>query len=242
MDWPALILDTAVRRMPAERREWGAAMLAELSHIRHSPSRWQFAAGCARVALFPPGPRGSLRTERLKHGLPVFGAAAVFALLFAGPVAVLFRGGQPVPASHAPTRILFGVWLGAALVSALLVWRPHGEPRRMRDWLRTFGAAALLRYLAVAPFAFLELWNNPGIRTGQFAFPFALFHGLWMFPTMLFLAATPIVRGVRTAESVAAHPLALALRIAFLTFVAAIWLTLLWDQMPCFLGGVPGCD
>ena len=23
---------------------------------------------------------------------------------------------------------------------------------------------------------------------------------------------------------------------------AAGWLFMLWDQMPCFLGGVPGCD
>ncbi len=63
-----------------------------------------------------------------------------------------------------------------------------------------------------------------------------------LFPTMLFLAATPIVRGVRAGESVMAHPIALLLRLAFLTLVAAGWLFMLWDQMPWFLGGVPGCE
>jgi hypothetical protein len=39
-----------------------------------------------------------------------------------------------------------------------------------------------------------------------------------------------------------AHPIALLLRMAFLTVMTAAWLFMLWDQMPCFLGGVPGCD
>lgn len=80
-------------------------------------------------------------------------------------------------------------------------------------------------------------YNNPRIRSGEFAFPYGLFHGMWLFPTMLFLAATPIVRRIRAGESVLAHPVALVLRIAFLTVVAAGWLFMLWDQMPCFLGG-----
>jgi len=112
----------------------------------------------------------------------------------------------------------------------------------MRDSFVTFGAAALFGLLAVGPFAFMEVYNNPRIRSGEFAFPYALFHAMWLFPTMLFLAATPIVRGLRAGERVMAHPIALVLRSAFLTLVAAGWLFMLWDQMPCFLGGVSGCD
>ena len=54
MDWPTLLLTSAVRRMPAERDEWGAAMLAELAQLQQPFARWRFALGCTRVALFPP--------------------------------------------------------------------------------------------------------------------------------------------------------------------------------------------
>lgn len=84
--------------------------------------------------------------------------------------------------------------------------------------------------------------QQPRDSVGRVRIPVRAFHGMWLFPTMLFLAATPIVRGVRAGESVTAHPIALVLRIAFLTLVAAGWLFMLWDQMPCLLGGVPGCD
>jgi hypothetical protein len=179
----------------------------------------------------------------LKRWLSVFGPAAVLALLFAEPAAIEHGWDQPVRLGDVTIGILPGGWLIFALIFTLIVYRHSArEPRRLRDWLVTFGAAALFGLLAVGPFAFMEVYNNPGIRSGEFAFPYALFHGMWLFPTMLFLAATPIVRGVRAGESVMAHPIALVLRIAFLTLVAAGWLFMLWDQMPCFLGGVPGCD
>ena len=180
---------------------------------------------------------------RLKHWLSIFGPAAVLALLFAGPAAVEYGWDQRIRIGRFTIGMLPGGWLIFALLFTLMVYRrPAGEPQRMRDWFMAFGAAALFGLLAVGPFAFMEVYNNPGIRSGEFAFPYALFHAMWLFPTMLFLTATPIVRGVRAGETVMSHPIALALRIAFLTLVAAGWLFVLWDQMPCFLGGVPGCD
>lgn len=179
--------------------------------------------------------------ERFKHYLPAFGAAAVFALLFPGPAAV-WNDGQTIRLG----RLAVGVplsWLVMALLFTVMVYhRADGKPRRMKDWLLTFAGAALFGLLAVAPFAFMEVRNNPGIRSGELAFPFTLFHGMWLFPTMLFLAATPVVRGVRAGENVLAHPIGLMLRVSFLVLVAAVWLLILSDQMPCFLGGVPGCD
>jgi hypothetical protein len=179
----------------------------------------------------------------LKHWLSVFCPAAVLALLFAGPAAFEHGWDQPIRFGRVTIGILPAGWLIFALLFTLIVYRhPAGEPQRMRDRLMAFGAAALLGLFAIAPFAFMEVYNNPGIRSGEFAFPYALFHGIWLFPTMLVLAAMPILRGVRAGESVMAHPIALVLRVAFLTLVAAGWLFMLWDQMPCFLGGVPGCD
>jgi hypothetical protein len=110
----------------------------------------------------------------------------------------------------------------------------------MRYRPATLGLAALFGLLLTAPFAFMEWWNNPGIRSGGFQFPYLLFCWLWLQPTVFFLIAIPIVRRLRARETIS-HPIAL-LRVAFLAFVAIGWVNLLQDQMPCFLGGVPGCD
>ena len=40
----------AVRVMPAERREWGRAMQAELAAVAERPERWSFAWGSVRAA------------------------------------------------------------------------------------------------------------------------------------------------------------------------------------------------
>lgn len=53
-DRPGRLLAAAARQMPEERRDWGAAMLAELNQIQGLSERWWFALGCIRVALFPP--------------------------------------------------------------------------------------------------------------------------------------------------------------------------------------------
>lgn len=48
MDWPERLLTLAVRRMPAQRGDWGAAMLAEFAQLRDPFTRWRFALGCVR--------------------------------------------------------------------------------------------------------------------------------------------------------------------------------------------------
>ncbi|MGD9634429.1 MAG: hypothetical protein AB7G28_00195 [Pirellulales bacterium] len=55
-DGPERLLAAAIRQMPAERNEWGDAMMAELIHLheRGESFRWCFALGCIRAALFPP--------------------------------------------------------------------------------------------------------------------------------------------------------------------------------------------
>jgi hypothetical protein len=49
-DWPARVLAVASRVMPAGRRDWGAAMQAELAAIAEPPDRRSFARGCVRAA------------------------------------------------------------------------------------------------------------------------------------------------------------------------------------------------
>ena len=80
IDIPRLLLTMAVRWMPTERCEWGAAMLAELAQLQNPFTRWWFALGCARVALFPPRNGGLLQTLRsntMKNITANLGAAAL---------------------------------------------------------------------------------------------------------------------------------------------------------------------
>ena len=49
-------LAAVTARMPADREDWGRAMLAELGQIRPRGARWWFVFGAARVALLPPSP------------------------------------------------------------------------------------------------------------------------------------------------------------------------------------------
>ena len=247
MHWSKLLLTLAVRQMPAERGEWGAAMLAELAQLQQPRRRWQFAWGCARVALFPPRRGGCLMNDRMKHCRTTFGIAALFSLLIVVVnTFLLFMTDNPEthPGLHEFQFYLdfFRGWLLSTLVLVLIVSGLRaGEPRLIKHWLIPFGAAVLFGLLLIAPFAFMQYQNNPGIRSGEFQFPVVLFFGLWLMPTMFFLATTPIVRGLRAGEPILAHPLALLLRVVFLAFLTIGWVNLLRDQMPCFLG-VPNCD
>jgi hypothetical protein len=54
IDVPSHLLTAAVASLPSDRRDWGAAMLAELSHVEGQAARWRFALGCVKAALFPP--------------------------------------------------------------------------------------------------------------------------------------------------------------------------------------------
>lgn len=245
--WPERLLAWAVRQMPAERREWGAAMLAELGQLQHPATRWQFALSCVRVALFPPRREGFLMNDRMKHWRTAFGAAALFGLLIVGTGALLaFFSDNP---ERQPREALFSVllffvnWLIFTFIFTPIVSGLRaGEHLSINHCLIPLGAAGLFGLLLIAPFAFMEYWNNPRIQSGEFQFPFALFYGLWLAPTVFFLAATPLVHKLRAGEAILAHPMALLLRVAFLAFLAIGWVNLLRDQMPCFLGGVPGCD
>jgi hypothetical protein len=177
-DVPGLLLAAAVRRMSVERHEWGAAMMAELAHLQHPLTRWQFALGCARVALFPPDKGGLLQTIM---------------------------------------------------------------DNKAKSIIATIGVAALISLILVAPFALLELWYNTTKTSSYSHFPFPLFGLLWLLPTVSIVTAAPILRAIRARTSVLAHPVTLLLRVAFVTLTTMLWVLIIKDQLPCFLG-VPNCD
>jgi hypothetical protein len=97
LDGPAGLLAAAAATLPADRRDWGAAMAAELAQVEDRGARWRFAAGCARAALLPPG--GDRAAVAVAGALAVAATAAtalatwavlpagrVFGLVFVGLV------------------------------------------------------------------------------------------------------------------------------------------------------------
>ncbi len=87
-DMPRLLLTIAVRRMPAERGEWGAAMLAELAQLQNPFTRWRFALGCARVALLAPR-QGALLQTIMNNKTKTIGVAAFISLILVAPFVFL---------------------------------------------------------------------------------------------------------------------------------------------------------
>ncbi|SNT63367.1 hypothetical protein SAMN05421812_11575 [Asanoa hainanensis] len=109
-DAPGHVLAVVVATLPEHRREWGAAMTAELAEVRGRPARWRFALSCAGAALRLP-PLGGAPT------LVLVAALAVAAPIVAARVA-------------APGLGVFAVTLGA-LLGALAVLAV-GRARRVR--------------------------------------------------------------------------------------------------------------
>ena len=109
LDGPGLLLAAATATLPAARRDWGAAMVAELAQVEDRAARWRFAAGCARAAIFPPG------SNRAAVG--VTGALAVAATAVA---ALVTRVALPAGRVFAP--VLVGLVGGLAM---LMVARPR---------------------------------------------------------------------------------------------------------------------
>jgi hypothetical protein len=128
LDGPGWLLVAATATLPAARRDWGAAMTAELAQVQGGVSRWRFAAGCARTAVCPPGGSraavtvagaltfAALAATGLATGA-VLPAGRVFALTFVGLVGGLAtlavarsgRGGRAGPGPVAAGLGLAGV-------------------------------------------------------------------------------------------------------------------------------------
>lgn len=181
----------------------------------------------------------------MNYWLKTVGIAVLFSLLVTAALFVLALLFNPDVQTGASPKLLTDIlrnWLGFTLVFTLIASGLRAErSMSMKNWLTILGAAALFGLLLIAPFAFMEYWNTPAIRSGEVGFPVILFFGLWIMPAIFFVGALPIVRSVSAGEFVLANPVSLVLRVIFLALLAIAWLNLIRDQMPCFLG-VPNCD
>lgn len=127
-----------------------------------------------------------------------------------------------------PIPVTPWMWLVSLLMLLVGLWL-YGAP---------LGLSVLVGLLSVAPFAVMELVNR---RNYGEEFPFALFGGLSLMGAIFAGTLLPLVRELRAGKQ-AKPPLAsLLLRSVILIGVLIGWVSLVTDQMPCFLG-VPLCD
>jgi hypothetical protein len=133
-DGPARLAAVAVRCLPADRREWGAAMTAELGQLRGLRRRWSFALGCARAALLPP-----------RDPFPVPAVAAI--AVSAAAASLLLGWAEPV------MRPFLVTLLAAAGVAATVTLarsrrlRPPGLPATLAVASGATASAAVTLYL-----------------------------------------------------------------------------------------------
>ena len=109
LDMPSRLLAFAARRMPPARSEWGAAMLAELAELQGARARWEFALGCAWVAVFALGTGGLLQIMKTTS----ITAALVSTVLVAPLVYLELRYGTQ-NYSNFPYPLFAILWLVAA--------------------------------------------------------------------------------------------------------------------------------
>lgn len=141
IDAPARLLAAAIRAMPGGRREWGAAMLAELSHIHKPATRWRFALSSARAALFAP-PGDGLSQPVASSRQPYCGMLAVslpplgLPLIYFAAVFIEALGGSPLTQTERwnhPDLVMAILKLIILLTVACLV---AGLPLGLAGWWR----------------------------------------------------------------------------------------------------------
>lgn len=100
--------------------------------------------------------------------------------------------------------------------------------------------AAVVSFIVVLPFALLEFAF--GTVTGQGVPDLILLFGLlWLLAAAFIVVVMPVGQKMRAGDRVAAKPFNLLLRVALSALILMMWVGVIIDQMPCFLG-VPNCD
>lgn len=160
-DAPSRFLMCVVRWMPASRREWSDAMIAELEHWDGAVERWRHAIGCARVALFPPRAERDTRTLQATWdgSRPICGVLAVtvpslgLPLIYLAAVVVELMSGR----SGVATSELFPPGLLVAVRMAAVSMMVGGVPLGLIGLMRGERVRSLLLtgpLLSIATFGY----------------------------------------------------------------------------------------
>ena len=142
-DLPARIVAVAARLLHGDRREWGAAMAAELAQLHQRPARWRFALGCAHAALIAP--------SHPNAGAPGVAITVMFLAGVAGCIAATSFVLTTWP--HAANDISRGLaaWFAASLIAYLwIALRPPHAIVAHRDAARRGAAFGFALFLITA--------------------------------------------------------------------------------------------
>lgn len=97
---------------------------------------------------------------------------------------------------------------------------------------------AFLCFLIVAPFALLEWITASNLPRSNF--PIQLFIALWIEAVIFILLLVSIVNSLREKKMTEKEYVFLGLKVILEGIVAWAFITIIVDQMPCFLGAT-GC-
>jgi cation transport ATPase len=116
----------------------------------------------------------------------------------------------------------------------MAIMKEQSESRMARKLITSVSISLVF----VLPFMILEWINRRSFHEG---FPVALFGLMWLLTFSFILISMPIIRNLRAGNRNATNLFSLLTKVVLLTLIAGIWIRLLIDQLPCFLG-VPNCD
>lgn len=136
LDGPARLLAAATATLPADRRDRGQAMAAELAQVpvQERAAQWRFAAGCARAAILPPG------------GTRAVGVAGALAVTATGVAAG--ATGAALPAGRVFVPVFVGLLGGLATLAVARSRRVgHAGPGPAVAGLGLAGIAVCVAFL-----------------------------------------------------------------------------------------------
>lgn len=99
-----------------------------------------------------------------------------------------------------------------------------------------FGLPILISSVLLLPFIILEFINQD---LADFSFP--LFGFLWLLSVGFFSLLISMVQRLKAGNGIKANLVGFLVRIVVMIPIAWMWIGVVLDQMPCFLG-VPNCD
>jgi hypothetical protein len=137
----------------------------------------------------------------------------------------------------------FGFMLWTFAETGMGIFREHvlliAEGATMKNMLANPRLAPVISFiLCVLPFMILE-WATMSDLPRSNASPM-LWVVLWILSTGSIAILMLTVRSVRAGNRLLANPFSLLFSVIFLAAFAWMWVALVIDQMPCFLGG-SGC-
>jgi len=136
----------------------------------------------------------------------------------------------------------FGFVLWTFVETAIGIVREHAllikEINPMKNILTNLRSSAIISFLLLIPFIILE-WATRADASRTNA-SMMLWVILWLLSMMFLVILIPVVRNVRAGNILMANSVSLLPRVFFLVVLAWMWVALIIDQMPCFLGG-SGC-